>query len=161
MKEKPPHVTGEMAQLILQVTQAQKRDEEAFQKLVAQVDIERKKWLELPEEKRTELTLIGRGFTGGLPRPHRKWTRSIRKQIRYRIFRIRDGKTEYDKGLKAWLQLQFTKNMNINEFTFTWDISAIEPLKVVQPMEWDGDLVLDKSSGMKYCDPPAFTHQAK
>ena len=49
--------------------------------------------------------------------------------------------------------------MNWDTFTFTWDISAVEPLKVIAPMEWDGNMVFDVGTKKKSCDPSAFTHQ--
>lgn len=83
-----------------------------------------------------------------------------RRDIRYRLFRIREGGErlhEFDKGLKAFVELQFRSGMNWKNFTFVWDISATEFLKVISPFEW-------QSSGGKltkdgYCDPVAFTEQ--
>ena len=82
-----------------------------------------------------------------------------RRQVRYLLFRIRDDDDrlhEFDKGLKAFIELQFKPGMNWQNFTFTWDVSATKYLKVITPFEWE-------SSGgrMKdgFCEPAAFTNQ--
>lgn len=131
------HNTPEMHALIIQVTDAQRAD-----------DADLEQWKTKMGEK-VKLS----------PLPLRKHTRIIRKQIRYRMFRIRENKSEYDLGLKKWMELQFTSGMNWENFTFTWDVSANDPLKVVEQLEWDGQIVFDKMAGKKFCDPPAFTHQ--
>lgn len=131
------HNTPEMHSLIIKVTDAQKVDDIAYEE-----------WKNKMGDKYKLLSI-----------PLRKFTRIIRKQIRYRIFRIREGKSEYDLGLKKWIELQFTTGMNWDNFTFMWDVSANDPLKVVEQLEWDGQIVFDKAAGKKFCDPPAFTHQ--
>lgn len=131
------HNTPEMHALILNVTNAQRAD-----------DIELEQW---------KLKMGDKARLASLPL--RKNTRIARKQIRYRLFRIRENKPEYDLGLKKWIELQFTQGMTWENFTFMWDVSATDPLKVVEQMEWDGQIVFDKAAGKKFCDPPAFTHQ--
>jgi hypothetical protein len=113
----------------------------------------------------------------------------MRREIRRRLFRIRDSlangqipSPEYDSGLRAWMELQFNngklkwfqKSVDTDEksptykktiisggFTFEWDISSEEPLKVIEPLEWDGgfDQLLYKKCNIKRCVPPAFTKQ--
>lgn len=92
----------------------------------------------------------------------------MRRKIRYRLFRIRDAvkrgqkpKQEYDNGLKKWMELQFHPGMTWDQFTFEWDVSAKEPVKLIIPMEWDGayDAELYELCGLKKCLPPAFTKQ--
>lgn len=95
----------------------------------------------------------------------------LRRKIRNRLFRIRDAieqnknpEKEHDSGLKAWMELQFQPDMTwykkneqgeiIGGFTFDWDVSAKEPLKLIIGFEWDGKVDTDKR-----CVPPAFTKQ--
>ena len=92
----------------------------------------------------------------------------LRRKIRYRLFRIKDAaikgetpKKEHDSGLRKWMELQFPPGVTWNEYTFEWDVSAHEPLKLIIPMEWDGayDSELYEKCGLKKCSPPAFTKQ--
>lgn len=136
------HNTPEMHELIFKMTNAQKNDDLVYQNWKSKVGDSDKKQA-----------------------PIRSETRILRKKIRYRLFRIKDAvlrqqiAEEYDCGLKKWMELQFAQGMNWTNFTFLWDVSSIDPLKIVEQMEWDGSVVLDKSTGRRYCDPPAFTHQ--
>lgn len=131
------HTSTEMQQLIIQVTDAQFKDNESLEKWKIQVGDQ----------------------VNTLTEPMRKYTRVVRKQIRYRIFRIRENKTEYDMGLKKWFELQFAVGMTWENFSYTWDVSAKDPLKVIDAIEWDGQVILDKATGKRFCDPPAFTNQ--
>jgi hypothetical protein len=131
------HTSTEMQQLIIQVTDAQFKDNESLEKWKVQVG----------EQYKT------------LSEPMKKYTRVVRKQIRYRIFRIREGKSEYDLGLKKWFELQFAVGMTWDNFSFTWDVSSKDPLKIIDAIEWDGQVILDKQTGKRFCDPPAFTNQ--
>lgn len=86
-----------------------------------------------------------------------------RRDIRYHIFRLRDGvdftsSPEFSDylELKEIIQKQFIDEMNWENFTFDWDVSANDPLKVITQFEWDGRVDLSKR-----CDPPAFTKQKK
>jgi len=105
----------------------------------------------------------------------------MRRKIRNRVFKIRqaliEGKApeaEDDSGLKKWIELQFTSHMKWYKlsnkdgnktvdggFTFDWDISAQEPLKIIDALEWDGafDTVLLEKCNVRKCVPPAFTRQ--
>jgi len=80
-----------------------------------------------------------------------------RRQLRYRLFRIRDGSEEHDQGLKAWFELQFKPGMTWKRFTFEWDVAPKEPLKLITKWEWT------KYGGrfdeVGRCAPPAFTEQ--
>jgi hypothetical protein len=92
------------------------------------------------------------------------------------LFRIRDailqGKEpspEHDSGLRAWIELQFKPGMTwyrfdgnkrvIGGYTFEWDVSAEEPLKLIVPFEWDGYFDEAFAAEKKICVPPAFTKQ--
>ena len=68
-------------------------------------------------------------------RDHLKW---------FKLNGDKDGNKEVDGG-----------------FTFEWDVSAQEPLKVVEALEWDGafDSVLLEKCNVRKCVPPAFTRQ--
>lgn len=86
----------------------------------------------------------------------------LRRDIRYHLFRIRDGidLSKYDEykdyiDLKQIIESQFSPNMDWENFTFEWDVSSIDPLKVITSFEWDGKI--DKF--LNKCDPPAFTKQ--
>lgn len=101
----------------------------------------------------------------------------IRRDVRGRLFRIRNAimqnripSAEDDSGLRAWMELQFGNNHKwyslkngdvVGGFTFEWDVSYKEPLKLIAPFEWDGEIdqdLLDKG-GIRKCVPPAFTQQ--
>ena len=145
--------------LIAQVFDAIKKDQERLEKWRAARENERNLWKIKPEEEKKKLIKENRGFSEDVPEPESKWVRALRREIRYRLFRIREGKSEYDKGLKKWIELQFREGMTWANFTFIWDVSAIEPLKLIEAMEWDGRMVFDVGSKKKICDPPAFTNQ--
>jgi len=163
--EKPEHITPEMSRLIIEVTDAERKDEARIAKWRDQYDKQKKEWESKSESDQRKFKQIGRGFVyfEKTPLTLHKYTRAVRRVIRHRIFRIRDNNRlsyKYDNGLKAWIQLQLKENgLSFNDFTFDWDVSALEPLKIVQPMEWDGDLVLDPHTKKKHCDPSAFTKQ--
>lgn len=94
-----------------------------------------------------------------------------RRHIRNRLFRIRQGLTspEFDGGLKAWMELQFKPGMTWENFTFKWDISPDQPLKIVSIEEWVAcggvlETYTERSEDGKYvlqtrCSPTAFTNQ--
>lgn len=94
-----------------------------------------------------------------------------RRHIRNRLFKIRDNRAEPkdDAGLKRWVELQFKPGMNWSNFTFEWDISPTEPLKVVSIHEWvsEGGVLeqykerTDKGYDIMQtrCSPTAFTRQ--
>ena len=75
-----------------------------------------------------------------------KKLRSLRREIRYRLFRIREARCgsprsdfrSFDKGLGSWFEIQFKKNGSTwSHFTHDWDTAVDEPMKLVQtPMEF-------------------------
>jgi hypothetical protein len=85
----------------------------------------------------------------------------LRKHVRYRLFRIREGKEEYDGGLKKFIENQFQPGMNWKNFTFEWDVSPNEPLKVITPFDWikEGGRIVQLDSRNQICQPTAFTKQ--
>lgn len=100
----------------------------------------------------------------GLTGHSSKYVRAFRRKIRYKIFRIREGKWQTDRelaALKAWFDIQNKdiRSYTWDNFTFTWDVSFLEPLKVISPMEWDGRI--EKTAHGTFCDPAAFTEQEK
>lgn len=128
-QEQPAHTGPEMASIILTLEAARAKDKAA--------------------------NLMG---------PNSKWVRAYRRKIRYKIFRIREGKWQTDKelaALKSWFDLQIAgfKDYTWDSFTFEWDVSATDPLKVISSMEWDGGLIKDQWG--THCDPAAFTKQEK
>ena len=82
----------------------------------------------------------------------------FRRNIRYRLFRIRDGADPVNDDLKEYIQSQFQFGMTWRTFTFMWDVSPTDPLKVITE-EQRGDETggYDPVTGMK--SPPGFTHQ--
>lgn len=85
--------------------------------------------------------------------------REQRRKIRFRLFRIRDGNDPVNDDLKEHIQSQFQFGMTWNTFTFTWDVSPVDPLRVITEDAWDEEGGgYDVQTGIK--SPPAFTHQA-
>lgn len=154
------HITNEMADLIQKVESAIYKDRKAYdqwQKDLARTKQENRALKQMIEDGNTYVRLIPEPLE-----PEKFFTMQVRRGIRYRLFRIRDGGAiaeEHDKGLKAWIELQFKPGMVWEGFTFTWDVSPSEPLKVITPFEW-------QSSGGKIdpetnlCVPSGFTNQA-
>jgi hypothetical protein len=93
----------------------------------------------------------------------------MRRQIRYRLFRIRDGRNEFDNGLRKMIEAQLEGRTTFDQFTFSWDVAPDDPLKVVTPFEWEShggafeqitELCDDGVPRPKrVCSPTAFTHQ--
>ena len=85
-----------------------------------------------------------------------------RKHVRYRLFRIREDKDMYDNGLRDFIEKQFKPGMFWKDFTFDWDVSPKDPLKLISPYEWNEEggrhVILDSKT--RICDPSAFTKQA-
>ena len=98
-----------------------------------------------------------------------KYQRAFRRKIRYRLFRIREGKEEFDQGLKKLIESQFEPSMRWETFTFDWDVQANDPLKVVSIYEWAEtggkfeviQVVCDDgvTRPQRICEPTAFTKQ--
>lgn len=80
-----------------------------------------------------------------------------------------------DDALKDFIMRQFRalpntldragrqERMGWHNFTFEWDISAHEPLRVITKYEWDGRVISpdwDPTDSKTLFDPPAFTNQA-
>lgn len=84
-----------------------------------------------------------------------------RQQVRYRLFRIREEKEEFNHGLKEFIENQFKSGMTWSNFTFDWDVAPNNPLKVISPFEWTSlggkmQIIDDKTM---LCDPTGFTNQ--
>ena len=155
----PAHASAEMANLIYELSPA----------MIVVQQYKGRDLATMTQEERLAL------------RAAKKELRSMRRKIRYRLFRIRDAvaqnrdpSPEYDQGLKAWIELQFQPGMAwikraqnspdaIGGFTFEWDVAAYEPLRVIKPFQWDGDI--ERGPGPQVgqtidrCDPAAFTQQ--
>ena len=85
-------------------------------------------------------------------------TQINRRQIRYNLFRIREGMSEFNKhNLKEVIEQQFRKGMSWPLFTFSWDVGVTNPLKVVTFEEWVIDGGRTDDLGIK--QPSAFTKQ--
>lgn len=102
--------------------------------------------------------------------PSARNRRLMRRQIRYRLFRIREGRMDFDKGLKKLIESQLEGRDTMKDFTFTWDVSPKDPLKVINMFEWESeggtfDTVMELCQDgiprqKRLCRPPAFTQQA-
>lgn len=154
----PEHTSPEMAKLILAIESAAYKDRKTYQdweKECKRIRNENLVLQKMRDEGNTKVQLIVPP-----PEPELFYTKQMRRGIRYRLFRIREGgrvAEEHDKGLKAWIELQFQPDMNWQGFTFNWDVSPSAPLKVITPFEWysEGGQIDD---GL--LDPPGFTKQA-
>ena len=153
------HITKEMAELITQVESAIYKDRKAhdqWQKDLARTKQENKAIKKMIDDGNTHVRLIAEP-----PEPEKFFTTQVRRGIRYRLFRIRDGgeiAKEHDWGLKSWIEMQFKPGMVWRDFTFTWDVSPSEPLKVITPFEWlaEGGKI-DQETNL--CVPSGFTNQ--
>lgn len=153
------HTSPEMAKLILEVEDAAYKDRKEYQEW--EKDVKR-----IRNENLVLQRMISEGNTNVelIPVPEEPvmfHTNGVRRRIRYRLFRIRDGGNvafEHDKGLKAWIELQFRPGMFWNTFTFEWDVSPSAPLKVISQFEWfsEGGEV-DRETGL--LKPTGFTKQ--
>jgi len=95
--------------------------------------------------------------------------RQLRRKLRYRIFRIREGRDEHDLGLKKLIESQLEGRDTLDHFTFTWDLSPKDPLKVINMFEWESEggkfetvteLCDDGiARPRRVCHPTAFTRQ--
>jgi len=99
----------------------------------------------------------------------KKQVRHMRRVIRNRIFRIRQGREEFDQGLRKFIEQQLSPDQRLDTFTFNWDIAPNEPLRVISPYDWTAagglfeeisvlcdDGIMRKE---RLCDPAAFTKQ--
>jgi len=169
------HASAEMAKIIMKVQGAIQQDKRVILNWESERKKERKKWEALSLQEQQKRRAIGMEFTDAKINTVqlRNATRAIRRKLRYKIFRIRDrvaaNTLHEDKELEAlasWYEKQFQSGWHFRNFTFDWDISAVDPLKVVSPFEWDGevqDQTLRVENGSrvrgKFCDPTAFTNQ--
>ncbi len=86
-------------------------------------------------------------------------TKTARRNIRYRLFRIREGNDLVQDDLKQHMEEQFQFGMSWNTFTFMWDVDPNYPLNIIIEDEWDEKKGgYDSATGIK--SPSAFTHQA-
>jgi len=153
------HTSQEMAELILKIEDGIYKDRKAQQqwaKDIIKVRNENLLLQKMIDDGNTKIKLAPLP-----PEPEMFFTRQHRRKIRYRLFRIRDGgplAVEHDLGLKAWIELQFKPSMNWKGFTFSWDVSPSEPLKVITPFQWlsDGGEI-DEDTGLLI--PSGFTNQ--
>jgi len=94
---------------------------------------------------------------------------AVRRKLRNRLHRIRQGRTEFDLGLKKLIEAQFAPNMSWATFTFSWDISPKDPLEVVNTFQWEAhggkyenrQVMCDDGivRSQMFCEPTAFTQQ--
>lgn len=88
----------------------------------------------------------------------------LRRAIRYRLFRLRDGGRigeQHDKGLKAFMERQFEGEMNWSNFTFEWDVAPNNPLQII-PRDISNNAWREIGGTFDGADrryPPAFTKQ--
>lgn len=154
----------EMVPIIEQIKDAISKDEADLRSWNIAREKDKEVFDKLTPFARMKAISEGRGYIPNVKPPVRKWTRLLRRQLRYKLFRLREGKWQNDAELaaiKEWYELQFHGGWHWRDFTFKWDLSAADPLRIVTPIEWDGDVVAEKtgSSVGKFCDPSAFTNQ--
>jgi len=126
--------------------------------------------MELKEPLTDEESLHVVGLKNQIVTASDKTLRLMRRRIRYRLFRVREGKAEHDNGLRKIIEAQFTPDMTFDKFTFNWDVSPRDPLKVVTVFEWVEEGGTFESQNVmcedgvvrpqKVCFPAAFTKQA-
>jgi hypothetical protein len=162
----PEHATTEMASIIMVLEEARTKDSTERLRWQKRREQEKAQWDALPEEIRNLRTLSGTAYNPDVNPPAGKFLRSARGRLRYKLFRIREGKWEVDtelRALKAWfdLQLPARDGWTWKSFTFAWDVSVNDPLRAISPFEWDGSLLTEDFGGKKLtqCDPAAFTRQ--
>jgi len=119
----------------------------------------------LTEDEANELMRLKMDIVHGTE----KAVKQIRRKLRNRIFRINQGRDGFDNGLSKVLKAQFHPDMNMNNFTFNWDLSPKDPLKVVTVFEWKEEggtfetMNVQCDDGIirpeKICSPTAFTKQ--
>jgi len=81
-----------------------------------------------------------------------------RRNIRNRLFNIRRGTDIVNDDLKEHIEKQFQIGMNWKNFTFLWDISPTDHLKVIREDQWFNENGgYDPITGRK--SPTAFTRQ--
>lgn len=153
-----------LSRVIMDYETGRQKDDQIIQNIKNQIDRTRQEWSRLSDKEKNDKISRGQEFREN-SMPHevllRKHTRLFRRLLRNKIFRIREGKWADNKefeAIKNWFERQFKPGMTWANFTFEWDVSAIEPLKIITPFEWDGMLV-DGLGGSKLPDPAAFTKQ--
>ena len=91
-----------------------------------------------------------------------------RHTVRHLLFKLKDRKVfpEEEAMAKAIFQIiskQFKPGMGLATFTFTWDVGVDDPLRLIEPHEWeDAGGSFDKemaSRNIRLRRPPAFTQQ--
>lgn len=84
---------------------------------------------------------------------------TTRSKIRYNLYLIRQGKYTREDDLREYIESQFTHGMSWKNFTFKWDVSPKDPLKVITQDQWVSEGGgMDPVTGKMH--PPAFTSQA-
>jgi len=151
-----------MVALMTTINEAKHKDAQIALKFERNKTRARDEWEKLSDAEKAQKTALGLNYTEGKFRPPNKWVRHLRRGLRYKLFRIREGKWKDDpelEGLKELYEAQFQEGWTMNDFTFEWDVSSIDPLKVITYFEWDGDVIEISAGTGKFCDPAAFTKQ--
>ena len=91
-----------------------------------------------------------------------------RHQVRNLLFKLKDKRVFPEEEMMAKavfdiISAQFKPGMGLANFTFTWDVGVNEPLRLIEPHEWeDSGGTYDKEMAkrnVRLRRPPAFTQQ--
>jgi hypothetical protein len=151
-----------LSKIVLVIEGAKQKDAQLALKFKKNKQIAKDAWDKLSEEQKAQKKALGLEYSEDKFKAQSKWVRHERRSLRYKIFRIREGKWENNvelAALKSWYEKQLEDDWSFNDFTFKWDLSLADPLKVITPYEWDGNVVEFPGGGGKFCDPAAFTKQ--
>lgn len=124
----------------------------------------------LTEEQGEKLVALQSTVQAALAAGNETRVFAVRRNLRNRIFRIRQGLQEDELGLIPVLKRQFDGDMSLETFTFNWDLGPRDPFRVVHTHDWraaGGDyeevMVPDPKTGVvkrsRICRPTAFTEQ--
>jgi len=100
-EKQSPHTSTEMAQVILAVTQAIQSDDQDIavwsKRTAADRQLQQKKWELLTESERIVEQRNGAPLGDEGSVSMRRKTRAYRRTLRYKIFRLREGKWQTNK----------------------------------------------------------------
>lgn len=161
IKLNPGEAVG-LAKIFLVIENAKHKDAQLSLRFAKNKRLAKEQWEKLSEQEKQQKTALGLEYNDAKFVVQSKWVRHERRKLRYKLFRIREGKWKDDPelfALKNWYEKQLEDGWSLNDFTFKWDIACGDPLKVITPFEWDGSVIEITGGDGKFCDPSAFTKQ--
>jgi len=124
------------------------------------------KKLEVPltEEEGEELLQLKQQVLSG----NKHTIRVLRRQIRRTLFRTRQKAME-PGAISKLIESQLEGNNTLDDFTFAWDLSPLDPLQVVYVHDWSAvggkfETIMEPGADgiprpKRICFPTAFTNQ--